>query len=132
MITFKTFLTEEYDALVIDEKSRDKLAEIFPPKYPEFIGHHTTLKFGVKKNDDVPQLPSSMKVVGHSEEDGLEALVVELDGKSKREDGSVYHITWSLDRNKGKKPVHSNSLVSKGWKKISNPIHVSFSFNRLK
>ena len=124
MKTLKDFLLEEYSAYVLDEHSRSILKEKFPPKYPEFIGHHITYKFGVSKGSEPPSDPSSVNVIGYSDEDGLEALVVSIDGSNERPDGSVYHITWSLDRNKGKKPVHSNDLVKNGYDKIE-PIKIS-------
>lgn len=123
MKTLKDFLFEEYSAYVLDEHSRNLLKEKFPPKYPEFIGHHITHKFGIPKDSDVPSNPSSVAVIGYAEEDGLEALVVSIDDSNERPDGSVYHITWSLDRNKGKKPVHSNDLVMRGYEKIE-PIKI--------
>lgn len=124
MKTFKDFLFEDYSAYVLDEHSRNLLKEKFPPKYPEFIGHHITYKFGVAKGSEPPSDPSSVNVIGYADEDGLEALVVSIDNSSERPDGSVYHITWSLDRSKGKKPVHSNDLVKSGYDKIE-PIKIS-------
>ena len=106
-------LFEMYTAHVLDKKSRRELAKVFPPKYPEFVGHHITLKFGVPKDAPNPR-PAIVKVVGYADDgEGLEALVVEVDGKTVRPDGGIYHITWSLDRSKGKKPVHSNELVKR-------------------
>jgi hypothetical protein len=41
----------------------------------------------------------------------VEALVVELNGSTKRPDGNTYHITWSLAE--GRKPVESNIYVGR-------------------
>ena len=104
----------------------EKLKEKFPPKYPEFVGHHITLKFGVPKNTQTPAEPDSVEVVGYADSgDGLEALVVEVNGNRKRADGRVYHITWSLDRSAGYKPVDSNNLVSNKYSMIRPPIKIS-------
>lgn len=131
MKTFNDFLFEEYSAYVLDEHSRNLLKKRFPPKYPEFIGHHITYKFGVAKDTVPPSDPSSVNVIGYADEDGLEALVVSIDNSSERPDGSIYHITWSLDRSEGKKPVHSNKLVKRGFKKI-HPIKISVTPKILK
>ena len=40
----KEILTEMYIAYELDRKSRQSLASVFPPKYPDFIGHHITYK----------------------------------------------------------------------------------------
>lgn len=118
-------LFEAYTAFVLDDASRKKLKEKFPPKYPDFIGHHVTLEFGVPFDTKlVPEKPKSIEVVGYKNNpDGLEALVVAVDGETKRKDGSTYHITWSLDRSKHIKPVDSNKLLKSGFDKIE-PIKI--------
>jgi len=116
-------LFEMYTAYVLDKKSRRELAKQFPPKYPEFVGHHTTIKFGVPKDAPKPK-PADVKVVGYADDgEGLEALVVAVNGSVDRPDGSVYHITWSLDRSLGRKPVQSNALVQNGYESVK-PIHI--------
>jgi len=111
-------LFEMYTAYVLDNKSRRELAKVFPPKYPEFIGHHTTVKFGVPKDAPKPR-PADLQVVGYADDgEGLEALVVTVNGKTQRPDGSTYHITWSLDRSLGRKPVQSNALVQGGYESV--------------
>lgn len=106
----KEIIMESYSAYILDDNSRKKLVERFPPKYSKFIGHHITIQFGGK-----PELPpdASIKVVGYVDSgDGLEALVVSVDGSSKRADGSIYHITWSLEPDIYK-PVDSNKLLAR-------------------
>lgn len=133
MITFVDFLLqEEYIALVLDDQTRAKLIKHFPPKFKDFIGHHITMEFGVSKNTELPDQPRDIKVVGYASDDSLEALVVSVDGKIKRPDGSIYHITWSLDRSKGRKPKDSNQLLTKGYKKIDNPININANIQLLR
>jgi hypothetical protein len=81
---------------------------------------------GVKSDVPLPEA-SSFTVVGYAyDEAGIEALVVEVDGSVVRPDGKTFHITWSLDREAGFKPVKSNDLIaSKGYRKISNPINIT-------
>jgi hypothetical protein len=114
-------LHEGYNAYVLDEQSRNLLAKRFPPKYPEWIGHHVTVDFGVPKD---PALPygdvADIEVVGYAEDDGIEAFVVAVNGEIKRPDGKTYHITWSLDRTKGRKPVDSNNVIAaRGFTKVT-------------
>lgn len=106
----KELLNEMYTAYVLSEDSRRKLAERFPPKYSEFVGHHVTEQFGVRKGTEAPK-SAEVEVVGYIDsQDGLEALVVSVNGSTQRPDGGTYHITWSLDRDKYK-PVDSNMLL---------------------
>ena len=118
-------LDEMYIAFELDKKSRRQLAKVFEPKYPEFIGHHITYKFDVPKDAKIPSAPKSVEVIGYADDgEGIEALVVALNGKKDRPDGNTYHITWSLDRDKGKKPAHSNNLIAtQGFKNVA-PIQI--------
>lgn len=103
-------IMESYSAYVLDDNSRNTLVERFPPKYSKFIGHHITVQFGGR-----PELPpdAEIKIVGYVDSgDGLEALVASVDGEIKRQDGSVYHITWSLEPDIYK-PVDSNKLLAR-------------------
>ena len=112
-----------YQALELSATSRGQLARSFPPRFPEFIGHHVTYAFGVRSDVPLPEI-SSVRVVGYAvDEAGLEALVVEVDGATTRPDGKTFHITWSLDRGAGFKPVNSNDLVSRGWESVQ-PINI--------
>jgi len=114
-------LREGYEAFVLDEATRQKLAKAFPPKYPEWIGHHITNRFGVPEEENRPLgRESKFKVIGYAEDDGIEVLVVARDGSPTRPDGKLYHITWSLDRSKGWKPVDSNEVIANNGMRIAN------------
>jgi hypothetical protein len=115
-----------YIAFEIDNASRSILATRFPPMFSDFIGHHVTYEFGVSYDTPLPSY-NSMEVVGYAlDNDGLEALVVAIDGSTDRLDGSTYHITWSLDRSAGFKPVDSNRVIrTSGWTKLPKSINIS-------
>ena len=103
-----------YTAYVLSETDRTRLSLVFPPKYEKFIGHHITTEFGVDKNAELPKEDAFITVVGFADNnDGLEALIVSVDGATKRDCGKTYHITWSLDPERFK-PVDSNQLIESG------------------
>ena len=122
----KEIIMERYIAFEVDKKSRQMLAAHFPPKYADFVGHHITYKFGVNKQTaKIPSTPKSIKVVGYADDGkSLEALVVEVNGKTLRPDGETYHITWSLDRAAGRKPAQSKPLVASGFTPVNPPIEI--------
>lgn len=125
-------LTEMYTAYVLDESAREKLTEKFPPKYDNFIGHHVTIDFGVPGDTPVPE-PATVKVIGYVDSgDGLEALVVSVSGNTKRSDGKLYHITWSIDSNSNYKPVDSNTLLQQKKYTLVRPIVIQTQPNVLK
>ena len=107
-----------YTAYVLTDASRDALLEKFPPKYSKVIGHHVTVEFGVPEDTELPE-DANLRVIGEADSgDGLQALVVSVDGTIRRPDGGTYHITWSLEPDRYK-PVDSNTLIAdyeKRWK----------------
>jgi hypothetical protein len=114
-----------YQALELSQASRIQLAQMFPAKFGDFIGHHITYAFGVKSDVPLPEV-QNIEVVGYAvDPQGIEALVVSVNGTTVRPDGKTFHITWSLDRDAGFKPVHSNDLVSKGWTKVQKVINIT-------
>ena len=109
---------------LLSEESRAMLAEQFPPQFEKFIGHHTTVKFGASDKDPLPPA-GTYEVVGYAytkerrmEGSGIEALVVAIDGNIHREDGEIYHITWS--HGPGYAPKNSKELVKKGFKTVDH------------
>lgn len=108
-------LLENYSAYVLTKKSRRELLSKFPPKFSLIRGDHITIKFGIGKNTPKPT-PAKIKIIGYASDDSLEAVVVSVNGKTQRSDGSIYHITLSYEPNR--KPMQSNALVKNGWKSI--------------
>lgn len=101
-----------YTGFLLTKESREKLLKLFPPLYKTVLGHHITHQFGVSKDTNAPDMPKSVKVIGHISNDySIQGLLVEIDGSVKRPDGKKYHITWSLDEHRGAKPVHTNVWV---------------------
>jgi len=107
----REILNEMYTAYVLTEESRNELLERFPPKYSKVVAHHVTVDFGVPATAEAPA-PADLKVIGEADSgDGLQALVVSVNGSYQREDGKTYHITWSLEPD-SYKPVDSNALIA--------------------
>lgn len=94
----------------LDREQRDELLRQFPPRYRDAIADHVTLQADAEGH----LLPDRVEgaIVGHVDDgDSLEAMVVAIDGETGRPDGSVFHITWSLDKMKGRQARESNDLV---------------------
>jgi len=108
----KEDLGKKYLAFVLDKKSHDKLVSSFPPSFDTVFCHHITIKFNGLDLEDVEKFVDITRasVVGYIADEALEALVVNLGSTTKRDDGSIYHITHSLTKGK-RKPVDSNKLL---------------------
>ncbi len=51
--------------------------------------------------------------------------MVTIDGTADRPDGSTFHITWSLDKSKGRSARESNDLLKeRGWTTFEQPVPV--------
>ena len=106
----------------LDREQRAQLLERFPPRYAQAVADHITLE-----KSDAPQPPDvTAKIVGHVDDgQGVEAMVVTLDGSSDRPDGSTFHITWSLGP--GRRARESNDVIrDHSWSEIDSiPVTVT-------
>lgn len=106
----------------LDRAEREALLRRFPPRYPDAVADHVTLKFG----DAEARLPTetSGEIVGEADDGrGVQAMVVRIGGTTDRPDGSTYHITWSLGA--GRKAKESNDVIAKGdWRAFETPVPV--------
>lgn len=106
-----------YTAYVIGDASRAELLERFPPKYPDIIAHHITLKYGAAEGE-TPREPGHVRIVGHHDGGNIQVLVAEVDGEQHQQtetDGAkrFLHITLSLDKAQGVSARNSNDLLEK-------------------
>lgn len=112
-----------YEAFVLTPESRAQILAHYPPKHPNVIAHHVTHAFGVKEGHSVGTLINKIKleygllytpikVLGHVFNGGVQAVIVEVVGAERRPDGKRYHITISIDQDRGYKPADSNKLIA--------------------
>jgi hypothetical protein len=107
----------------LDPGERDELLSRFPPAYDRVVADHVTLRAHVDGQSKLP--PATVGViVGRADDgEGVEAMVVQIDGSADRPDGGKYHITWSLGP--GRKPVESNDVIkARGWQALDPPVPV--------
>jgi hypothetical protein len=111
----------------LDRQQREQLLSRFPPRYADTIADHVTLKSNAG-SDPVPD-PVDAAIVGHADDgDSLECMVVAVDGSTDRPDGSIFHITWSLDKAKGREARDSNDVLKeRGWTRFGDPIPITLA-----
>ena len=99
---------------LLDGEDRDRLLALFPPAYGNVVAHHVTLGLGTEAALPLPRETEGVVVGSTDDGAGVQALVVEMSGATRRPDGSTYHITWSLAD--GREAVESNDVLrSRGW-----------------
>ncbi len=112
--------------LQLSAQSRNELLAKFPPVFADVICHHITYVFASVSERDLPKPPTQVLVIGYAISDNVEALVVSIDGKTRRPDGQTFHITHSVDRAAGGKPKMSNDVIRGGYMRIE-PIIIGVS-----
>jgi hypothetical protein len=107
----------------LDRSERDQLLQQFAPRYEQVVADHVTLK---PSGSDLPREVTAA-IVGRTDDgQGVEALVVTMDGTVDRPDGSTYHITWSLGP--GRRAKESNDVLKeRGWQELDHPVPVTLT-----
>ena len=110
----------------LDRARRAELLERFEPAYGNVVADHVTLVAKVADDTPVPDEVTA-EIVGRIDDDqGVEALVVAIDGMTDRPGGSTYHITWSLGPRRH--AVESNDVLANGpWRPLREPVPVALS-----
>lgn len=91
---------QPYAAFILDHESQEKLTRAFPPKFSEVRANHITIAHDTI-DPSVLFTPKSIKVVGYaSNNQGIEAVLIEVDGQQFKSDGNPWHITISFDKDK--------------------------------
>ena len=121
-----------YVGWALPAAERERLLELLPPQYPDVYANHVTLHHG----DDSSQLnapPAAGRIVGYADDQaGVQVVVVAVDGTVERPDGGIFHITWSIDRSRGRRQRHSNDVLRSGWRWLPEPLAIELEPIRAK
>ena len=106
----------------LDRAQRTELLQQFPPRYRNADADHVTLSTHSTPDAALPD-ETLGEIVGRVDDGSLEAMVVRIDGTTDRPDGSVYHITWSLED--GREAHESNdALREREWEPFDLPMPI--------
>ena len=108
---------------LLHPEDRERLLAVIPPAYPDVVAHHVTLRAGVPGGFPLPSETEGFVVGVADDGKGVQALVVEIGGTTRRPDDSTYHVTWSLGP--GRRAVESNDAIrERGWTATTERHHV--------
>lgn len=98
----------------LDPAKREALLATLPAQYGQVVADHVTLRSRVEA-DTPPPPPVRCRIIGAADDgQGVQAMVVEIDGQTDRPGGGTFHITWSLAE--GRRAVESNDVIAEhGW-----------------
>lgn len=109
----------------LETGERDALLARFLPLFPDVIADHVTFQIGANAATPLPR-ETGGDIVGQIDDTiGLQALVLKIGGTTDRPGGGTFHITWSLDRARGRRPAESNVMLAQhGWRHLVRPVPV--------
>lgn len=113
-----------YSAVVLDDRSRQRLLERFGSVIPEgweVIAHHMTINMGEIDPDLAKYwgMPVRLSVDDFAADDKVMAVGV----SGFESHNAKPHITLAVNRQEGGKPVMSNHLTN--WEKLKRPLLVT-------
>lgn len=109
----------------LDVMDRASLLARFPPLFPDVVADHVTLQSGTDATTPLPDEQHGEIVGEIDDRDGVQSLVVRIGGSTVRADDGVFHITWSLDRARGRRARESNQVIARlGWRALAEPIPI--------
>jgi hypothetical protein len=113
----------------LDREQRKELLQQFRPRYRNVDADHVTLRTKAAGDSLLPDERLG-EIVGRVDDGkGVEAMVVAIAGTTDRPDGSVYHITWSLEP--GREAQESNDvLAAREWTAFDLPMPVRLEPSR--
>jgi hypothetical protein len=105
----------QYIAFNLTPACREQILARFQPRYEHVFAEHVTYLYGVDRDVDVhikmPDKPRLLVAYAYASDDvGLEALLVEVDGQRLRLDGKPYHLTLSLAE--GRRQSDANQVIA--------------------
>lgn len=116
--------TRGYICWILDEASRTALLASVPAQFANVIAHHVTYVYDVPSDTPLPE-PKTGYVVGEIVDNGVQAVVVEIDGDTVRQDGCRYHVTVSLDE--GRFAEQAKHLTLRGWWPLDERIAITLT-----
>ena len=113
-----------YSAIVLDDKSRQRLIERFKTIIPEgfeIIAHHMTINMGEidPELEKYLGLPVRLSVNEFATDDKVVAVGV----SGFETHNAKAHITLAVNRENGGKPMMSNKLTN--WQPLKRPLYIT-------
>lgn len=112
-----------YSAVVLDQRSRDRLLKRFQEIIPEgweIIAHHMTINMGEIDTEYEQYLGLSVSLM--VEDFAMDDKVAAVGVSGFPSKNAKPHITLAVNRQAGGKPVMSNNLTN--WERIKRPLQV--------
>lgn len=115
----------KYRAYMLTEEDRAKLLRQFPPTHERVIADHISAQ-SLDSMHLVKEGPAKAEVIGVADAEGVQSLIVSINGSHLTANGTPFHISWSS--NPGVKTGGTGAVVKKhGFTKLDKPIPIDLS-----
>lgn len=113
-----------YRAYMLKDADRERLLQMFPPTHPRVIADHISAE-SLNMMHLVKDGPAKAEVIGYADHEGVQSLIVRVNGKELTGNGTPFHISWSS--NPGVKVGGTGNIVRRyGYTKLDKPIPLDF------
>ena len=121
----ESFETPTYKAYELTRSDRESLLSKFPTTHSRVIADHISAE-SLNHMDAVKEGAARGEVIGISDDNGMQSLVVTVNGRALTSDGTPFHISWSADP--GVSSGRAGILIKEnGYRKLSSPIPLDLS-----
>lgn len=110
-----------YAGWKLGDDDRTQLLSQFVPTRHNVVADHITAAVGDSAYTMAIE-PAIGTVVGWLDRDGMQVLVVTVNGSEFASDGRKLHITWSYDD--GRVPADANRILQGGWSMLPIPLPI--------
>lgn len=114
-----------YRAYPLTIQDRQKLLLLFVPTHPVVIADHISAQ-ALSTLHLVKEGAATGEVIGHADHEGLQILVVSVNGVELTGDGTPFHISWSAEQDA--KTRESGAVVKRnGFTRFTQSIPLDLS-----
>lgn len=114
-----------YRAYMLTEADRESLLRLFPTSHPRVIADHISAE-SLNHMHLVKDGPATGEVIGISDSEGMQSLVVRVNGSVLTSAGTPFHISWSAEP--GVSTSRAGEIIKKGgYVELASSIKIDIS-----
>lgn len=95
-----------YSCYKLTDTAKQRLLTIIKPRFKNIKADHITYEF---PSNELPPIVNECFIYAECHDNNIQAVLVNINGKTERPDGKKYHIT--ISHNDNVKPVQSNTMI---------------------
>lgn len=114
-----------YRAYTLTPADKAALLRRFPPTHPRVIADHISAQ-SLQHMHLVKDGPATGEVIGTFDKDGMQALIVRVNGSETTASGAPFHVSWSTDFGKHSREI-GPAIARLGFERLAEPVPLDLS-----